>query len=375
MYKVSGKSTKASNKNDKTLNGKAITGTEYLYYDANTPGDQKLGLSPHTVDEGGALPNTMAQLYAAAATANPHLGWYFYNDEDPITDKTNGARGHTKGVVAFDLESDTGFWLVHSVPKFTSKGKYTYPLTGEPNAQTLLCITLESADVTQAIAQQMYSAQQPNVYLASAIPADLAKQPDDWRVLLMQDKAATGTTAVAGTVPFRSQGGVKFTCMAKNKTWGLDFYNDLVGPTLKEDLDVETWEHDPTPPPEESDKVHKIVETKAVNLTQLGIDLRWPEPDDHAKLAISDKVEQAHYVCVGDINFTIAQRKRGGGTVAFQCEPLWQSISSILEPGSVSQMARVSPKPRPISIPVKARPKGFSMPKPARTPRNRKAGF
>lgn len=183
----------------------------------------------------------------------------------------------------------------------------------------------------------------------------------------MQDKVARGTTAVAGAVPFLSRGGVKFRSIAKNRTWGLDFYNDLVGPTLHDDLDVETWEHDPTPPPLQADKVHKIVEAKAVDLRALGLDLRWPEPDDHAKLAISDKVEQTHYICVGDINFTIAQRKRGGGTVAFMCEPLWQSISSILEVGTVTQMARVSPKPKPIAIPVKTRPKGLPMSRPRRT--------
>jgi len=62
----------------------------------------------------------------------------------------------------------------------------------------------------------------------------------------------------------------------------------------------------------------------------LGIDISWPEPDDHAKLAISARSELDHFVCVGDINFTIAQRKRGGGTVAFQCEALWSSLSQVL---------------------------------------------
>ena len=118
--------------------------------------------------------------------------------------------------------------------------------------------------------------------------------------------------------------------MAKNKTWGLDFYNDLVGPALNENLDVETWEHDPTPPALDSDNIHTVVDMAGINLMPLGIDISWPEPDDHAKLAISARSESTHFVCVGDINFTIAQRKRGGGTVAFQCEPLWQSLSICL---------------------------------------------
>ena len=128
--------------------------------------------------------------------------------------------------------------------------------------------------------------------------------------------------------------------IAKNKAWGLDFYNDLVGPALNENLDVETWEHDPTPQPEDSDKTHDVVAMKSVNLNPLGIDIMWGEEDDHAKLAISDRKEEIHYVCVGDINFTIAQEKRGGGTVAFQCDPLWESISAILEDVSLPPKKR-----------------------------------
>lgn len=328
MYKVSGESQSSTKK---------IKGTEYVYFDAKTRKNGKLTLSPHTVDKNGALPNTLAQIYGAK---NPDLGWFFYNDENPITGKTNGSRGHTKGVLAFDLKSNSAFWLIHSTPKFSPKGKYSYPKTGMKMAQTLLCITLENADVATAIAKQMFVAQQPNVYLASDIPASLKNELNDPRVRLMQDKAASGGTPVHVVIPFKSKGGVKFMSIAKNKTWGLDFYNDLVGPTLHEDLEVETWEHDPTPPPEDSDKTHDIVAMKSVDLNPLGIDIAWGESFDHAKLAISDKKEKIHYVCVGDINFTIAQRKRGGGTVAFQNEALWKSISAILERVSVPKKVK-----------------------------------
>lgn len=343
MYKVAGKSRTGGGGKDPQIDGKKVTGTEYVYLDAHTPSDGKLALSPSRVDQTGALPNTLSQIYGDAAAANKDLGWFLYNDEDPTTGKVNSARGHTKGVLAFDLGSNTAFWLIHSTPKFPPKGSYSFPKTGMPNAQTLLCITLQDADVAQSIAKLMYVAQQPNVYLASKIPGALARQPNDGRTKLMQDTVASGSTPVHGVIPFNSQGGLKFMAIAKNKTWNLDFYNDLVGPTLAENLDVETWEHDPVPPPEDSDNIHTVVDMKAVNLESLGIDIAWPEPDDHAKLAISAATEQTHYVCVGDINFTIAQRKRGGGTVAFQCEALWRSLSGILE--GVSKFASLTPSP------------------------------
>jgi len=329
MYKVAGESTTAEGGRGPALQGKKVTGAEYLYFDARTPSSGKLALSLHNVNGGGgALQNTLDQIYGATSKS---LGWWCYNDENPITGEVTSERGHTKGVVAFDLSSNTAFWLIQSTPKFPPKGKYAFPKTGLRNAQTFLCITLQNADVAQSIAKQMYVAQQPSVYLASEIPAGLAGEPNDPRVKLMKNLVAAGSTPVHVVIPFQSRGGVKFQSIAKNRTWDLDFYNDLVGPTLHDNLDVETWEHDPVPPPGDSDKQHTVVNMKEVDLEALGLDVAWSEEDDHAKLAISARGEPEHYVCVGDLNYTIAQRKRGGGTVAFQCEALWSSLASILE--------------------------------------------
>ncbi len=339
MYKVAGKA--------RTSGARKLRGTEYVYFDANAPSDARLALSAHQLDQSGALPSTMGQLYGAQATANTSLGWFFYNDENPITGQVVGSRGHTKGVLAFDLATDSAFWLVQSTPKFPPQTAYAFPTTGMPNAQTLLCITLPGADAAQSIAKQMFVAQQPNVYLASAIPTGLANAPNDARVKLIQNQAATGTTPVSVVIPFVSKSGVKFMSIAKNRTWDLDFYNDLVGPTLKENIEVETWEHDPTPPVADSDHVHTVVDMRGVDLSPLGIDIAWPEPDDHAKLAISARSEATHFVCIGDLNYTIAQRKRGGGTVAFQCEALWSSLSSTLE--AAAPIPRISPPSAPLT--------------------------
>jgi deoxyribonuclease-2 len=322
MYKVAGKS--------ETSDGSKVTGTEYVYFDANTPTDGKLTRSPHHVDKDGALFNTLKQLYSEEGASTQHIGWFFYNDENPIDGKTNDSRGHTKGVLAFDLESNTAFWLIQSTPKFPPEGSYSFPKTGMPNAQTFLCISLHDVGVSQSIAKQMFEAQQPNVYLASKIPVDLANKPDDPRVMLMKNQVVSGNTPVTAVIPFLSKAGLKFMSIAKNKYWGLDFYNDLVGPTLHDNLDVETWEHGATPQPLDSDKIHTVVDMAGIDLKPLGIDISWPEPDDHAKLAISARSELVHYVCVGDINFTLSMRSRSGGTVAFQCEALWSSISAIL---------------------------------------------
>jgi deoxyribonuclease-2 len=175
MYKVAGDSTTSAGARGPVLDGKKVTGIEYLYFDAETRATSELALSSQTV-QGGALQKTLNQLYGPASKS---LGWLFYNDENPINGEVTSARGHTKGALAFDLASNTAFWLTQSTPKFPLKGKYGFPKTGQLNAQTLLCIPLRDASVAQSIAKQMYAAQQPSVYLASGIPAALAGEPND----------------------------------------------------------------------------------------------------------------------------------------------------------------------------------------------------
>ncbi|HEX8249842.1 MAG TPA: deoxyribonuclease II family protein [Pyrinomonadaceae bacterium] len=338
LYKVAGKSVSSD--------GSKATGNEYVYFDSSGPQGKKLTLSPNLIGDAskGAVANTLNQIYNNLD--DPDLGWFFYNDEDPITGKTNGERGHTKGVLCFNLETNSAFWMIHSAPKFSLQGAYGFPKTATGNAQTFLCITLKDADTAKDIAAQMYIAQQPNVYLASKAPASMPS--DDPRAQLINNTVAPGKTSYGNFITFASRAGQSFRCIARNKYWDTagddDFYNDLVGPALAESLEVETWEHDPVPGNMDDDKVHTVNAMKEVNLAPLGItpSFAWSEENDHAKLAISDQNEAIKYVCVGDLNFTIAQEKRSGGTVAFINDDLWASIFEILSAAdTLSNSAKV----------------------------------
>lgn len=329
IYKVAGKSVASDKSKPK--------GTEYIYYDSNFPADKKLQLSPNLIDDpkAGAVSNTLNQIYNNLS--NPDLGWFFYNDEDPITGKTNSSRGHTKGVLCFNHANDSAFWLIHSTPKFPLKGAYGFPKTGMGNAQTFLCISLKNSDQAKNIAQQMYQGQQPNVYLASAVPAALKNINDiDPRVELINDTVQPGTKAYADSLTFFSRSGFQFLCIAKNKYWHTtgddDFYNDLVAVKLNENIEVETWGHDPAPPETDHNSTHTVLAMQSVDLAPLGTtpSYDWSEENDHAKLVVSDKGEAINYICVGDINFTIAQENRSGGTAAFPCTGLWESLIEIL---------------------------------------------
>jgi len=328
IYKIAGKSTASDNSKPK--------GTEYLYYDSNFQKGKLIELSKNELNspDSGALANTLNQLYLSS---NPELGWFFYNDEDPINNKTNGLRGHAKGVLAFDQKSNSAFWLIHSTPKFAKKGSESFPQTGMGNAQSFLCISLKDFDEAAKIANQMFYGQQPNVYLSSDIPQSLKNNENDPRVRLINNQVQHGSEVYADSITFYSAAGCQFLSIAKNKHWDKhgdnDFYNDLVAIKLNENLEVETWEHGATPEEHDANSTHTIIAMKEVDLSGLSLPVsyKWSEGNDHAKIAISDKDQAIKYVCVGDLNFTIAQEKRSGGTVAFPAKDLWRSLYVILK--------------------------------------------
>lgn len=385
---------------------KGATGQEYIYFDsemAKNP-NAKPALSKNKIDTGGALHDTLSQIFTPAAKANKDLGWFCYNDEDrtQLNKKTGkqegvgeGNFGHCKGALAFDLGSNSAFWLVHSVPLMPMNAQFAYRPGELAKAQTLLCIQLADATSTSLnIAALMFKAHGPNVNVASDMlttakdPANNITKPPvtnvpktlgttDPRVQLMQNKNGSMVKPVPtfDRVPFLSKGGQQFTAIAKNKAWGnpkldpdvkksgpKDFYNDLVASVLDEALEVETWEDakGKIPPPTENGEKHPVENTSNVNLKALGLPYAWTEEDDHAKLAISDRGNPAQlpkYVCVGDINFTDAQDQRGGGTVAFVCTQLWSALASVLVEGTPKdETPHGKPSAKP-ATPPPAKPK------------------
>lgn len=308
MYKVP-KLTKDAGTN-------SATGYEYIYFD---PKLGKVVRSPNLLTDGkGALDLT---LNAVFENPSDTTGWILYNDEMPASAKRTDVNsfGHTKGVIAFDTASKTAFWLLHSWPKFADPKAKGMPTPDY--GQTFICITLDIATAGK-IAAQMANHQEPQVY-QPRVPASLSKTDP---LFLLTQKLNPNAAGDSDVIPLKSKGGLPFKVIAKNRKWGKDFWNDLVGPTLKADMDDETWIRGKIPPTLDSDGIHKTFDVKFIDLSPLniGASYTWPETHDHAKWGITT---DSDWVCVGDINRMVSQEKRGGGTIAFQCKPLWTALS------------------------------------------------
>src|SRR6266550_546595 len=314
------------------------TGYEYVYYDSAIDAQpdklaRRVSLSPFKIDQGkGALNLTLDSVFKHPSAA---VGWVLYNDERPSgagDARDNANLGHTKGVIAFDTSSGTAYWLLHSWPKFADPDASHEP-TPE-YGQTYFCVSLDIAAASK-LAAQMIDHQEPQTYLNR--PGKISN--NDPLALLMGpiDAKAPGDSDV---INLQSRAGMPFKVIAKNKNWNRDFWNELVGPTLGEDMDDETWIRGKIPPIADSDGVHKTFDIKYINLGALGVHWAWPETHDHAKWGIT---LHSDWICVGDINRMVSQRKRGGGTIAFQNQVLWKALSQssflLAPPGSTRAQA------------------------------------
>lgn len=295
----------------------AATGFEYAYFDSSS---QAITRSPYTLDsDNGALFHTLDALFSNPSATT---GWLLYNDETP-DDTVSLTLGHTKGVIGFDVATNTAFWLLHSWPKFPAPDD-----TAQPSpmfGQTFLCIALD-LDAARELATQMHRYQEPQVY-QPRIPTSLAVD-DPLRLLTtgIRDDDPAGTNVL----DLKSRGGAAFKVIAKNRKWNDDFWNDLVVDVIGADIDVDTWIRGAPdkviPGHEDPSGRFRVEDIKYITLEAVGLPWAWPETKDHAKWAISE-AGQGNWVCVGDINRMISQRLRGGCTIAFQQPALWKMLS------------------------------------------------
>jgi deoxyribonuclease-2 len=326
----------------------AAVGYEYVYYDPNIG---RVVTSPHsmTMDK-GALRGTLDSVFNSTSETT---GWVLYNDERPDGSKStpdqndNGSLGHSKGMLAFDTASKTALWLLHSWPKFVMPGAKAMPVPDY--GQTYLCVSLD-LDTASTIAAIMIDHQEPQVF-ASRLPKSLG-QADPLRKLTQAiDPNAKSDSHV---LDFKSRGGKLFKMIAKNRAWGGDFWNQLVGPALGVCIDVESWIRGTVPDHKDSNAPgalnllgsRKTFDVNTIDLTPLGTPWKWPESKDHAKWGISVEPE---WVCVGDINRMISQQKRGGGAIAFQEPALWAALRKTF-PAKVDNGYSSFQKPPPLPV-------------------------
>lgn len=284
------------------------------------------------------------------------MGWILYNDEKPADaggGKDNGELGHTKGVLAFDTATNSGFWILHSWPKYADPKSTTMPTP--MFGQTFLCLTLDVNTIRQ-IAIQMATYQQPQTYLPH-IPSTLPDSDPLFKLTQTLSQTVPGGTNI---LSLKTKGNTPFKVIAKNREWNDDFWNNLVGPALQATIDVQSWVRGEVAADLDKGGIYRTYDIKFIDFRSV-MGFAWPETKDHAKWAITEEGNFS-WVCVGDINRMISQEKRGGGTIAFQDLDLWKILKAsdllMSPPGITLSNAKDFPKDELLGIVQKTHASG-----------------
>ena len=311
-------------------------GFDFFYFD---PESENLALSPVGLDQDSqALDHTLTGIFNAPETA----GYIVYNDEHVDKQGNDSDKGHCKGILAFDKASDSALFLLHSTPRFPADKEFTLPDDEQIYGQTFICITLPDYQTANQIAQQMLCQQNPQVLTESSrIPTSLQ---DDEPLARLFHGTGVDESEKPSTLQFKSKGGQEFLLIAKSRKWGEDFWLDLVSPTLKADLIVETWRRGAVTPLQDNRSTDFDEDTLNLKfVVNSSLTYEWHYTKDHAKwsVALKNATNTLPWVCVADLNRMVSQEKRGGGSLCFQESRLWQALRDAEE--KLHQLSQANP--------------------------------
>uniref|UniRef100_A0A0K0DK76 Deoxyribonuclease II n=1 Tax=Angiostrongylus cantonensis TaxID=6313 RepID=A0A0K0DK76_ANGCA len=287
-------------------------GRGFVYFDSS---QTDWVLSPVPINStSSAVGATLRELYLKNEVMNFNLLKIAHNDDWPNTHKTNGGRGHSKGVAVANLEG--GFWLIHSVPNFPPIEKYDYPESGTKFAQSLLCISFD-VDALPAISQYMRYAQ------VTPFIAKLPQQYFYFRAPYFEDVIRKKSLSRSDTIftyshTIQTRKRMNVTIFSKHKKFDKDLWHDLIASSLRTPLGVETWRNGAA----------QDVGSQCGDGVQLPSG-NFSSNSDHSKWGVSMK-ESSPVVCVGDVNRQTSQFKRGGGAACIQNRSLWTAFHNLV---------------------------------------------
>nr|CDP91568.1 BMA-CRN-7 [Brugia malayi] len=242
------------------------------------------------------------------------LFYLFYNDQAPVNEKKSHLnRAHAKGVAVFGNTS--GFWLVHSVPKFPSLKRYSYAENGQTYGQSFLCVTLKTTSIKNLANAMRYI--YPEVYGITVPRNFLNRFPLLEDLKELKKKRISNMSSLLQN--FKSNGNVDFFAFSKTGKYNKDLYLDLIAKEMNVSLFAETWMNGAAKDlNSECTTKYKVINVKELNVAGD----KFASNRDHSKWAIAENKTKP-LVCIGDINRQESQKKRGGGAVCLLNKNIW----------------------------------------------------
>lgn len=320
---------------------KKSSGDEFLYCDGHWNSTLHLSQSQMN-DERNPVARTLQQLFAG----NSKPGYVLWNDEIPPTrahprPSNNHSKGHSKGVLAFDEATNSGFYLLHSTPRFPAVGQALLPDDERDYGQTFLCVTLDYSTVLK-LAEIIRIQHEPQVYAFANLPTNAGSPLS--KLARHEHGPLDPKHPLIADFSFHSKERNDFRLFAKNRRWsepsdqreGKDFWNHLVGPALRDRIDVETWRRGEVFGNLDPATNNVTLDVLGINLESIGYpEYHWPFTKDHAKWGSTEHrplgllLRHPGFVVIADINRDESQARRGGGGIAFQHDGIWRALKNV----------------------------------------------
>jgi hypothetical protein len=170
----------------------------------------------------------------------------------------------------------------------------------------------------------------PHVY-DHQLPPALAAQFPAWQRLL-HSPVNGSQVALSTRLSLATAGGERLVGFAKSGAYNALLHDDIIGPFFGAAMAWETWRR--------SRDALPSVCLPAGNSTALNVAAvrvpggagraAWLSVDDHAKWGVSVGGGARRVVCLGDMNRSAWQRRRGGGFVCFEHDGVWRAFHSLL---------------------------------------------
>uniref|UniRef100_A0AC34FPC5 Uncharacterized protein n=1 Tax=Panagrolaimus sp. ES5 TaxID=591445 RepID=A0AC34FPC5_9BILA len=200
--------------------------------------------------------------------------------------KTKTEAAHAKGYVLFDYGTNSGVFVMHSIPTYGVKNIGSLPGNAIPNSQNIMCVTIDQ-EALHVIAQ----------YIHIIKPALWSKKfPDsvtDDYLIKIQNGEFPKKNEDKKALQFKSLGGFEFTLFVKNTQ--TQVWDQLVGAYPANSFYVINWNGNIN-----TERLQQVVHTKA---SYDNYEQEWDASSDHAKIAITRNGKSI--VCVSDLNLAV----------------------------------------------------------------------
>jgi len=277
------------------------------YFDSSSTGGKLSIVKGHVDEKDLALYNTIQSINGLSSK---YANLLVFNDEPPNQEwVATGA--HAKGIVAFDSQSNTGVYIMHSAPKYptVTNGQIntSLPSNTVTYAQNFFCINLDSKSLNLLI--QNFEVTDPVIYYYSGT-----------------FKASYSSKTNSAVNTFTLANGDNMFFLSKNPKYKGYLYENIIEPYFKAGMMIESWGR----PYEESEcpPQYEYMSANVETVTMPNGD-SWNSYSDHSKWGVVNG-ENFNYGCSCDMNRMTSQISRGGSCLCMVNSNFYATLNNLI---------------------------------------------